>query len=163
MARASRTEGAPMSQDAEKTGNDADQQVKAAEASSDAKKDAEKPDFAEIAEGSGRTEGMVRAQHEMNETVQHAKGTPPKTGAEGGVIEDGTGDFDPDHGSVTIQDRESRRASAPPANQEPKELKAPEGYMVVVDSNGVQTIDEVGIDGKNPVSTQNPHPKAVRK
>jgi hypothetical protein len=52
------------------------------------------------------------------------KGTPPKVGNEGGVVEEGTGDFAPDNSGATVD-------------------------------------PEIGADGVNPVSAQNPPRKAM--
>lgn len=165
MARATRTENVAEAQvdAANSPGNSGAEEQKRAEAVSEVNKKQDKePDFAKVAEASGRPEAEVRQQWLMsNDYVKHAEGTPPKMGREGGVIEDGTGDFAPTAGVIDL-DRESRRASAPGNDPEPAKLEAPEGFMVVVDSNGQETIDEIGVDGVNPVSTQNPPPKAIR-
>lgn len=167
MARASRKDEqvtGPALDAQDSPGSEMPREQQRAEAVAEVRKEEKSgPDFAQIAEDSGRTEGQVRAQYEMNNAGKMwAEGKPPKTGAEGGVIEDGTGDFDPDTGSVIDLDRESRRAT-PPQEKVVEEPEAPEGFMVVFDSNGMPTLDEIGVDGENPVSTQNPPPKAIRK
>jgi hypothetical protein len=72
-----------------------------------------------------------------------AEGTPPVVGNEGGVIEKGTGDFAP--------------GSGPNAGQAPSNVDT----VTVQDAQGKDVEVEVGLDGEEPVSPQNPPKKAV--
>lgn len=81
-------------------------------------------------------------QREANNAniARHAEGEPPKVGAEGGVIQEGTGDFAPGTTDTGGYAGETVKA------------QTRDGRVVEV---------EVGIDGKNPVSVNNPPRKAA--
>lgn len=80
--------------------------------------------------------------HHLPEYPRTAEGKPPVVGEEGGVIKEGTGDFAPGQEETTKQ----------PASVESIEVETAYGETVEA---------EVGLDGKNPVSPQNPSRKAA--
>lgn len=84
-------------------------------------------------------------EEERPQTPRAGEGTPPKTGEEGGVVEEGTGDFAPD---------------ADPSYGSGGDDNAPETVKTTT-RDGSEVQAEVGVDGENPVTPQNPPAKAV--
>jgi hypothetical protein len=92
------------------------------------------------AAGEGNKDGR-QDKPEDQPAPRTAEGTPPQTGEEGGVVEEGTGDFAEDTSTTS----------------------GPQGVETVTTEtrDGTKVESEVGVDGENPVSPQNPPAKAV--